>query len=114
MLRNLTLDELRAVRASLPKFRNDQKRYFNHYYFYFLRKIYNYLINYIRQIDWVESLESKIELVSKEPPKKPPAVKKAPALKACFFFNSYFSIFSLFFLLTFFYLYISLSTVSFF
>lgn len=27
MLRNLELDELRAIRASLPKFRNDQKRY---------------------------------------------------------------------------------------
>eukprot|EP00026_Physarum_polycephalum_P001700 Phypoly_transcript_01702.p1 GENE.Phypoly_transcript_01702~~Phypoly_transcript_01702.p1 ORF type:complete len:974 (+),score=211.05 Phypoly_transcript_01702:222-3143(+) len=58
MLRNLSLDELRAIRASLPKFRNDQKR----------------------QIDWMESLEQKIEQVSKEPPKKP-AAKKAPAIK---------------------------------
>lgn len=58
MLRNLTLDELRAIRASLPKFRNDQKR----------------------QSDWTDALEEKIETVSKNPP-KPPAPKKAPAIK---------------------------------
>eukprot|EP00026_Physarum_polycephalum_P003126 Phypoly_transcript_03135.p1 GENE.Phypoly_transcript_03135~~Phypoly_transcript_03135.p1 ORF type:complete len:786 (+),score=197.39 Phypoly_transcript_03135:146-2503(+) len=57
MLRNLTMDELRAVRASLPKFRNDQKR----------------------QTDWVETLENKIETVAKSPPKPP--TKKAPAIK---------------------------------
>jgi len=56
MLRNLELDELRAIRAILPKFRNDQKR----------------------QLDWVESLENKIEQVASAPPKKA-APPKPPA-----------------------------------
>eukprot|EP01111_Echinosteliopsis_oligospora_P013824 TRINITY_DN5058_c0_g1_i1.p1 TRINITY_DN5058_c0_g1~~TRINITY_DN5058_c0_g1_i1.p1 ORF type:complete len:532 (-),score=183.76 TRINITY_DN5058_c0_g1_i1:46-1641(-) len=58
LLHNLEMDELRAIRASLPKFRNDQKR----------------------QLDWVETLENKIEMKAKEPPKKP-APPKAPAIK---------------------------------
>ena len=37
-----------------------------------------------RQMDWVESLEQKIEMVSKEPPKQP-VVKKA-AIKVPLFF----------------------------
>lgn len=37
MLRNLSLDELRAIRASLPKFRGDQKVHF----FSFLIQIQN-------------------------------------------------------------------------
>lgn len=59
LLRNLTLEELRAVRASCPKFRNDQKR----------------------QLDWLENLEQKIEQVSKDPPKKVVEQKKAPPIK---------------------------------
>jgi len=51
-MRGLTLVELRAIRASLPKFRKDQKR----------------------QLEWVETLENRIEAVSKDPPK---AAKKA-------------------------------------
>jgi len=50
LLRNLEIDELRAIRASLPKFRNDQKR----------------------QIEWVEFLENKIEETAKGNPGLPP------------------------------------------
>jgi hypothetical protein len=63
MLRNLSMDELRAIRASLPKFRNDQKR----------------------QVDWADALENKIEATVKNPP-KPPA-KKAPAIKVNIYKN---------------------------
>jgi len=56
MLRNLTIDELRAIRGVLPKFRNDQRR----------------------QLDWVETLESKIDQESNAP-KKAPSPPKAPA-----------------------------------
>lgn len=38
MLRNLSLDELRAIRASLPKFRSDQKVRNIHKYIYFLQR----------------------------------------------------------------------------
>jgi len=61
LLRNLDLDELRAIRASLPKFRNDQKR----------------------QLDWVDSLEDKIEQLAKNPIQKPPPPK--PAAKKVIF-----------------------------
>jgi len=76
LLRGLETDELRAIMASLPKFRGDQKR----------------------QIDWVAVLEAKIEHQAKEdadptkqkpapPPKKKllppkPGGKKAPPKKA--------------------------------
>jgi len=58
LIRITEIDELRAIRASLPKFRNDQKR----------------------QLEWVEILENKIDQVSKAPPKKP-APPKAPSAK---------------------------------
>jgi len=61
LLRLSDIDDLRAIRASLPKFRNDQKR----------------------QLEWVEILESKIEQVTKAPPKKPaPPKPMAPKWKA--------------------------------
>jgi len=53
-LRGMTLVELRAIRASLPRFRKDQKK----------------------QMEWVETLENRIDVVSKEPPK--PAKKPVP------------------------------------
>jgi len=60
LLRNLTLDELRAIRASLPKFRNDQKR----------------------QQDWVEILEAKIDQMALNPPAAAtPKAPKAATLK---------------------------------
>eukprot|EP00026_Physarum_polycephalum_P001318 Phypoly_transcript_01319.p1 GENE.Phypoly_transcript_01319~~Phypoly_transcript_01319.p1 ORF type:complete len:993 (+),score=250.77 Phypoly_transcript_01319:209-3187(+) len=59
LLRLTEIDELRAIRASLPKFRPDQKR----------------------QIEWVEILEAKIETVAKAPPKKP-APPKPPSAKS--------------------------------
>jgi len=58
LLRLSDVDELRAIRASLPKFRPDQKR----------------------QVEWVEVLEQKIETVAKAPPKKP-APPKPPSAK---------------------------------
>jgi len=63
-LNNLTEDEMRAIRAILPKWRSDQKR----------------------QADWTDVLENKIDQIAKNPkkekaPPKPPA-KKAVALKA--------------------------------
>jgi len=58
LLRLSDLDELRAIRASLPKFRGDQKR----------------------QLEWVEILENKIDEMAKAPPKKP-APPKPPSAK---------------------------------
>eukprot|EP00026_Physarum_polycephalum_P020771 Phypoly_transcript_23572.p1 GENE.Phypoly_transcript_23572~~Phypoly_transcript_23572.p1 ORF type:complete len:156 (+),score=31.36 Phypoly_transcript_23572:62-469(+) len=54
-LNKLDLDELRAVRACLPKFRNDQTK----------------------QNDWVENLELKIEIYASNPPVKKDIVRKA-------------------------------------
>jgi len=59
LLRNLEHDELRAIRGALPKFRNDQKR----------------------QLDWVESLESKIDQSANAPKKPPPPKLAAPKFK---------------------------------
>jgi len=57
LLRITDISELRAIRGSLPKFRNDQKR----------------------QQEWLEILESKIEQVAKAPPKKSAPPKPAAA-----------------------------------
>jgi len=57
LLRNLELDEMRAIRASLPKFRNDQKK----------------------QIEFCESLEAKIDQWVLRPPT--PAPPKTATLK---------------------------------
>eukprot|EP01133_Synstelium_polycarpum_P016340 gene16340-19437_t len=58
-LANLTMDELRAIRASLPKWRGDQRR----------------------QAEWTLSLEDKIEQYTKNPP-PPPRAPPKPKLSA--------------------------------
>ncbi|EFA80801.1 C2 domain-containing protein [Heterostelium album PN500] len=59
-LTNCTLEELRAIRASLPKWRADQKK----------------------QMEWTISLENKIEQYSKNPPPQRPVPKiEKPKLK---------------------------------
>jgi len=65
-LNNLNEDEMRAIRAILPKWRSDQKR----------------------QADWTDALENKIDAIAKNPkkekaPPKPPTAKVAKiAVKA--------------------------------
>ncbi|KAM9959183.1 hypothetical protein ACTFIR_000241 [Dictyostelium discoideum] len=57
--RSLTIDELRSIRASLPKFRTDQKK----------------------QMEWTLFLEEKIDQLSKQPPQTTqPIVKSKPKL----------------------------------